>query len=193
MKTLIAKLIGAAPALWIAAALAAETPKGWFPAGSQPKEYEMSIDRTVTHGGKASASLKSIAAVPGGFGTLMQSFKADAHRGQRVRMSGFVRAKEVADWAGLWMRVDGTKNEMLSFDNMQERAVKGTSDWQKYEIVLDVPDAAEQIAFGVLLTGKGQLWVDDLKFEVVGKDVPTTGGPPKQRAPQGPKNLDFEE
>jgi hypothetical protein len=193
MKTLIAKLIGAAPALWAAAALAAETPEGWFPAGSHPKDYEMTIDRKVTHGGKASASLQSIAAAPGGFGTLMQSFKADAHRGQRVRMSGFVRAKDVADWAGLWMRVDGTKNEMLSFDNMQERAVKGTSDWRKYEIVLDVPDAAEQIAFGVLLTGKGQLWLDDLKFEVVGKDVPTTGGPPKQRAPQGPKNLDFEE
>jgi hypothetical protein len=193
MKTLIAKLIGAAPALWVAATFAAETPKGWFPAGSHPKDYEMTIDRKVTHGGKASASLQSIAAAPAGFGTLMQSFKADAHRGQRVRMSGFVRAKGVADWAGLWMRVDGTKNEMLSFDNMQERAVKGTSDWRKYEIVLDVPDAAEQIAFGVLLTGKGQLWLDDLKFEVVGKDVPTTGGPPKQRAPQGPKNLDFEE
>ena len=37
----------------------------------------------------------------------MQTFKADAFRGERVRMSGYVRSKEVSDWAGLWMRVDG--------------------------------------------------------------------------------------
>jgi hypothetical protein len=41
-------------------------------------------------------------------------------------------------------------------------------------VVLDVPDAATGIAFGALLSGDGTLWVDDLTFEVVGKDIPTT-------------------
>lgn len=193
MKNKIAQILGAALILSAADTFAAETPKGWFAAGSHPKEYEMKLDRAVTHGGKGSASLKSVAAKTSGFGTLMQTFGADSFRGKRVRLSGYVRAKDVGDWSGLWMRVDGPRNQTLAFDNMQQRAVKGTRDWQKYEIVLDVPDEAVEIAFGVLLTGKGEVWVDDLKFEEVGKEVPTTGGASSQRAPKGPKNLDFEE
>jgi hypothetical protein len=123
----------------------------------------------------------------------MQTFKADAYRGQRVRLSGYVRSQDVGNWAGLWLRVDGSKNDVLSFDNMQDRAIKGTSDWQKCEIVLDVPEEAQEIAFGLLLAGRGQVWMDDLKFETVGKDIPTTGGGLNRRATEGPKNLDFEE
>ena len=185
--------------LLIAALLAATvsakagTPQGWFAAGSHPKDYKMSADRTVAHSGKASASLKSVAPAPAGFGTLMQTFKADAYRGKRVRMSGYARAEAVKNWAGLWMRVDGPRGEALAFDNMQDRSIKGTGDWRKCEIVLDVPESAQEIAFGLLLTGAGQVWMDDLAFEVVGKDVPTTGPKPSPGAPPAPSNLDFEQ
>jgi hypothetical protein len=174
-----------------------ETPKGWFAAGSHPKDYEMSHDRTGAHGGNACAYLKSVVADTGGFGTLMQMFKADEYRGKRVRMSGYVKAKDASDWAGLWMRVDGArKDEMLAFDNMQDRAIKGTIEWKKYEIVLDVPENSEMVAFGLLLSGKGQVWMDDLQFEVVGKDVPTTGratAGAASGAAKAPLNLNFEE
>ena len=192
MKKQITVILGAAIAL-IVQTHGSEAPKGWHRAGSHPKEYEMTLDRTTTHSGNTSASLKSRKTPAQGFGTLMQTFEASSYRGKRIRMSGHVRAQEVEDWAGLWLRVDGPKNEVLSFDNMQNRAVKGTLDWQKYEIVLDVPEAAEQIAFGLLLTGAGQVWMDDLKFEVVGKEVPITGAALGQHLPKGPQNLDFEE
>ena len=101
-----------------------EPPKGWFAAGSHPKDYEMSLDRIGAHGGNACAYLKSVVAEPGGFGTLMQMFKADEYRGKRVRMSGYVKAKDATDWAGLWMRVDGArKDETLAFDNMEDRPI----------------------------------------------------------------------
>lgn len=176
------------------AAISAEAPKNWFAAGSHPKDYEMSLDRKINHDGKASAQLKSVAANPSGFGTLMQTFNADSFRGQRVRMSGYVRAEDIDDWAGLWMRIDGAKGEALGFDNMQQRPIKGTSDWTKYEIVLDVPDEAKEIAFGLLLSSEGKAWMDDLNFETVGKDVPTTGsGSSRKDKAKGPANLDFEE
>lgn len=171
----------------------AETPKGWFVAGSHPKDYRMSVDREVTRSGKASAQLKSIATQASGFGTLMQTFQADAFQGKRVRLSGYVRSKDVSDWAGLWMRVDSARGDALSFDNMQQRAIKGTTDWTKYEIVLDVPSQGEQIACGLLLTGRGETWMDDLKIEVVGKDVPTTAKSAAKTIPDGPVNLDFEQ
>jgi len=178
--------------LGCAAAVQAETPKGWFAAGSHPREYEMTLDREVTHGGKGSASLKSNVPKASGFVTLMQTFKADTYRGQRVRLSGYVRSQDVKDWAGLWLRVDGLKGEVLGFDNMQDRAVKGNTDWTRYEIVLDVPEASQQIAFGLLLSGTGQVWLDDMKMEVVGKDVPVTGKKSSEE-PSAPRNLDFEE
>jgi hypothetical protein len=105
-----------------------------------------------------------------------------------VRITGYVRSAEVASWAGLWLRVDGPDHKLLAFDNMQDRAVKGTTDWKQYEIVLDVADTAQGLAFGVLLAGTGQVWLNDMKFETVGTEVPTTGKPVE--VPRGPQ-LDF--
>jgi len=176
----------------LAFATSAQVPKGWFAAGNQPKDYEMKLDRETAHSGKGSATLKCIAPKASGFGTLMQTCQADEYRGKRVRMSGYVRAADVADWAGLWLRVDGPRGKALSFDNMEDRAIKGTTDWKRCEIVLDVPEESEQLAFGVLLSGTGQVWMDDLKFEIVGKDVPTTGSGDKGPKATAPVNLDFE-
>ena len=79
------------------------------------------------------------------------------------------------------------RNQLLGLDNMQNRPIIGTSDWRKYEIVLDIPEDGAVIGFGVLLQGKGEIWWDDVKLEVVGQEVPTTH--PYQ---QQPLNLDFE-
>jgi hypothetical protein len=75
---------------------------------------------------------------------------------------------------------------------MQSRPIKGTSGWQQYNVVLDVPKDATGIAFGILLTGSGRVWLNSTKFEVVGMDVPTTGQNPVER-PASPVNLDFSE
>jgi hypothetical protein len=80
----------------------------------------------------------------------------------------------VEGWGGIWMRVDDVDKPGTSFDNMQNRPAKGTADWTPYAIVLDVSDNAAGIYFGTLTSGKGQLWITDLRFEVVGTDVPVT-------------------
>ena len=78
----------------------------------------------------------------------------------------------------------------MSFDNMQGRPIKGTNDWTRYEIVLDVPQPATNLAFGVLLDGQGKLWIDDIQFQIVDSSVPTTGNLSSSR--KAPENLDFE-
>ena len=165
-------------------------PRGWFKAGSHPQNYEMSIDAAVMHSGKACAHIKSIGDKAEGFGTLMQAFKADVYRGKRVRMSAWMKT-ENAESAQLWMRLDG-EMRTLGFDNMNNRAVKGTTEWKRYEITLDVPQDTLNIAFGSLLAGKGEAWVDDFQFEVVGKDVPSTNMLSPEQNPERPVNLNFE-
>jgi hypothetical protein len=121
----------------------------------------------------------------------MQQFRADAYRGQRLRLSATVRALDVAEWAGLWMRVDGDRKSSLAFDNMQDRPITGTAGWTRYAVVLDVPESESTvIAFGVLLRGDGEIWMADVRLEAVGSEVATTGG---ARLPTAPVNLAFVE
>src|SRR5271167_1537397 len=120
----------------------------------------------------------------------MPSFRAANYVGKRNRFSAFVKSDGVQSWSGLWMRVDKGQ-DMVAFDNMVDRPIKGTTGWQKYEVVLDVPQDATGIALGVLLDGPGEVWLNGGKFEVVGADVPTTGGDGGKLRDE-PTNLDFE-
>jgi len=163
----------------------AAVPTGWMMAGSDPTDYVAALD----HGRGANLASKDDS--PRGFGTMMQMFSADMYRGKRVRMTAEVRAEGIDGWAGLWMRVDGMGTSSLSFDNMQNRPIKGTSGWQRYDIVLDVPEGSSNIAFGILLAGKGTAHVDDFAFEVVPITVPTTS-PATPAAASGPVNLKFD-
>ena len=168
--------------------------KSWFMAGSDPQDYELGIDANVVRNGKNSGYLKAKVAEPRGFGTMMQMFKATDYLNKRMRFSAFVKSEGIEAWAGLWMRIDGPQqHSTLGFDNMQNRPIKGTTDWHKYEVVLDVPQESVAIAFGILLTGKGQAWLNEVQFEEVGADVPTTCNEGHSELPDTPGNLDFAE
>jgi hypothetical protein len=169
-------------------ALQAAAPNGWFVAGSKPTAYESGVATEVTYNGHQSAYLKAKMPSVEGFGTLMQDFRADHYLGKRVRFSAFVKTEGAQDWAGLWMRVD-KEAKQLAFDNMQGRPIKGTTDWKKYDVVLDVPQEATGIFFGVLLSGSGTVWLSEAKFEIVEPNIPTTGTEAVQKLE--PINLDF--
>lgn len=151
----------------------AGAPPGWFRAGDGA-QFEVGRDYTQFRTGTAAAYLTSTSPSPEGFTTLMQQVKADGYRGRRVRWKGWVRHADLGgDGAGLWMRVDGPGTQ-LAFDNMGLRYLLGTSDWHEVAVVLDVPQSALGIALGVLLSGPGDLLVDDLRLEIVDDTVPST-------------------
>jgi hypothetical protein len=147
------------------------------------------VDAQTVYGGQPSAYLKSNKPAISGFGTLMQSFKAEEYLGKRIRFSAFVKTDAVQDWAGLWMRVDGPKGS-LAFDNMQARSIKGTTAWQNYEVVLDVAPEATGIAFGILMSGTGSVWISGVKMDVAGTNIATTQVQTPQ--PSAPANLALE-
>ncbi len=140
---------------------------GWYQAGDLPFEYSFEMDPTVKRSGTVSGTLKFTGTNPSGFGTFMQVFLADEYREKKIRLSGHVKAEGVEPWAGLWMRVDSGAGGTHSFDNMQDRAITGTRDWTRCEITLPVYADSQYIHFSLLLAGKGQVWLDELQFEVV--------------------------
>jgi hypothetical protein len=167
-----------------------EVPRGWIVAGDHPKDFEFSVDARETHQQHPSAL---IAARPGvisnGFGTLMQSIDAEDYRGTRLSLSGYLKTQD-AGRAQLWMRVDGSDRRVLSFDNMDDRPVVGTTDWSRYQIVLDVPEDSRAIAFGFLLMQKGKAWGGNFKLEKVDAALAVTSAAPVTLAKE-PTNLDF--
>jgi hypothetical protein len=169
-----------------------DVPSGWILSGSNPRDYEIEQDSYDPYSGYFSVYLTSAVSRPQGYVTLMQVIKADNYKGERICFSGYVKAKFVSDWAGLWMRVDDVIGRPLSFDNMNERPIVGNSDWVKYEVVLDVPTNSSEISFGVLLDGSGQIWIDNLEIKVVGLDIPVTDRLKNKVEAVEPYNLDFE-
>lgn len=167
----------------------AEPPRGWHIAGSQPAEYETGVDPATPYN-RTTAFLKSKSPTGAGFGTLMQEFRAEHYCGKRIRFSAFVKAVGVQYWTGLWMRVDKGPRQ-VAFDNMRDRAITGTTNWQRYDVVLDVPQDSTGISFGVLLVGAGEVRISEAKFDIVGPNIPTTGTAMTQE-PDEPVNLDFE-
>jgi hypothetical protein len=165
-------------------------PEGWLLAGSNPGNYETGLDPQASYHGFPSAYLKAKQSATEGFGTLMQKFSAGRYAGKRVRLTASVKTEDIADRAGLWMRVD-KGSTAVSFDNMMDRPITGTTTWQNYEVTLDVPQDATAIAFGILLNKSGSVWLNSIKFEPVSLDVPATGNAPAQ-LPEGPTNLNFE-
>lgn len=123
----------------------------------------------------------------------MQQFKADKFIGKRMRLSCFLKTKDVDTFSGMWMRVDNAFDDVLQFDNMSNRPIKGTTQWNRYTIVLDVPSESSVISFGVILTGQGIIWADQFRFEEVDKNVATTNLEIQTELLDEPVNLSFEE
>ncbi|MCQ4142415.1 S41 family peptidase [Chryseobacterium sp. EO14] len=116
--------------------------------------------------GKASAVIESEGTE--GFRAIMYTLPNN-YAGRKITLSGYIKTENVTDgFAGLWMRIDPE----VAFNNMQNVGLKGTNDWKKYEVTLNMsPENTQQIVIGALLSGKGKIWVDDLKVSIDGKDI----------------------
>jgi hypothetical protein len=126
-------------------------------------------------GGVPVAHIKPRFGAPHGkFFSRTQCIGAEAYRGGRLQLSGRLKTDDVLA-AQMWMRVDGAGLQVLEFDNMSDGKITGTNDWERYDIVLDVPPASARICYGFFLAGGwGEVWADDLALKPVAKDVPVT-------------------
>lgn len=149
-------------------------PDDWSVAGSDPSLFDIGVDDAVRLNGHPTATLKAKAGVLGGSAMLGQRFKSDHYRGKRVRFSAMVRTSNVSVFAGLTFGVLAADNYPLAYDDMQNRPIVGTTDWTRYSAVLDVAESSATIIFGIVLSGPGQVWISDVRFEPVGNDVAST-------------------
>ncbi|MEG0260964.1 MAG: AraC family transcriptional regulator [Lysinibacillus sp.] len=167
--------------------------KGWFLSGTNPQSYEMKTDNEVFHTGSKSGYLGCTGPTAEGFGTMMQSFSAENWIGKRLKMSCFIKTKDAMK-CGAWCRIDKENGDLVQFDNMDNRPIHGTTDWNYYSIVLDVLEESVSIHFGILLVGLGEAWIDGVKIEEVDETVSSTNMIGSvEDLPLEPVNLGFDD
>ncbi|GAA0742160.1 AraC family transcriptional regulator [Clostridium oceanicum] len=169
--------------------------KGWIVTGTAPEKYEGSIDNKIYHMGSKAATMRSVGEEFSAeeYGTIMQQISGKTFVGKRMRFSGFIKTEEVEGWSGLWMRIDDASGVTLKLDNMQSRPITGTTEWNYYSCVLDIPEKGAIINIGALLIGKGKIWFDNADFQEVDHNTPTTEFVCEEVFPDHLLNPSFEE
>jgi hypothetical protein len=104
---------------------------------------------------------------PARVGNLIQSFSAVAYRGKTLRLTAWLRleAADPEDRAQMWLTVDRANNKK-GFLDMGNRPVR-SADWTRCEIQTRIDDDATFITFGIMLIGRGMVWVDNVSVEMV--------------------------
>jgi hypothetical protein len=152
----------------------------WGIASTGPSWFELSTDGGTKYEGNASAVISST------YGTerenassyLSQLVATDIYKGKKVRFSAQIKTENVEDQAELWIGVRDLAGADMSPDTIGSDKGKGTVDWREYQAVINVPDDSLFFLMFVGLNGKGKMWVDDVRLEVVGDYVPPTNAAP---------------
>jgi RNA polymerase sigma factor (sigma-70 family) len=98
------------------------------------------------------------------------------YRGKRVRISAWLKARNVQRSAAVQAIVLDGSLRTLAIDVIGVPAVTGTTgEWVRSGCVLDVPPTAVQIQFAGALWGPGEVYMDGFELAVVPSTTPLSG------------------
>jgi hypothetical protein len=141
-------------------------------AGSGPLDYSAAAEGQC-------AVLSSAAAGPGDSAVLVQAVFADDFLGA-VGFSGEFRTEDAAGQAGLCLEILRGNGKSHGADRRENHAVTvtGTWGWSRQEINVSVPRDAGVIRFGIVLAGRGRVWLrnPELRRQTPDEEGPAGGG-----------------
>lgn len=147
---------------------------GWRLSGGGRDVYQVVADPEAARDGHATIRLEAIPEREE-YGTWMRSIDASPYRGKRVRLSALTKSSGAAVRVDFWARVQASDSPGDGSGlGGRLRRLSPDQDWERKEVVLNVPEAGAYIQYGVGLAGPGRIWMDDAKIEIVGLDVPVS-------------------
>ncbi len=151
----------------------AQLPDGWFKWGHPI--YDVKVDSVIKHSGKYALRIEPRGQIIGPARSMEFSCPTLAiparYAGKNVTVKAFMRTEDVDQPIGLMLRIDGKPDRVLQFDNMQHRGITGSGNWEEYSVTLPLPQRAETIYIGAILSGKGKLWIDDFQVLIDDTDI----------------------
>ncbi len=94
--------------------------------------------------------------------------------GKRIRVSGWIKAEDVRNWAGVSLHVASMLGRIFASDSSFDRPIHGTTGWQPVSIVTDIPNEACVIHLAPTLYGTGEIWCDDFQIDLAAPETPIT-------------------
>lgn len=145
-----------------------QLPDKWLQWGNG---YTLKVDTVTKHGGVASVLIESVGQkAPNSFGCVAYAIPSK-YEAKEIELRAYMKLKDVADGPiGLLLRVNGVSG-ILGMENMQNKNIQGTKDWTQFAVKIPFPENAKTIYIGAILSGSGQLWVDDFQLLLDGKDI----------------------
>ncbi len=147
-------------------------PKDWFRMGAADTFYQIVLDSIEHQQGRYAVHVKSTDKVDANaqvFGSIGYIIPA-IYQGKEITLKAFMKTRNVSKPIGLMLRIDG-QDGVLQFDNMMQKGITGNEDWTEYAVTLPLPEEATNIIVGFLLMGTGELWADNLRLTIDGKDI----------------------
>ncbi|MCC2961031.1 transcriptional regulator [Massilia sp. IC2-278] len=156
-------------------------PAAWTVSGPSPQKFSSGVETSDVGGVRGAKFLRNKSEDAQAWGALTQQISAQRYLGQRLQFKARIKTADIGNYAGLWMRVDTPAKHGAAFYNSVDKPIRGSTDWQERTVTLDVPADASIVSFGVIGSGKGQVWIDALTLEPVGRDVPVDRMSARQR------------
>ena len=132
------------------------------PEPSRPQDYSAAADAE-------SAILSSAVPRPAGSAALVQAIFADDYRGRAVVFSGEIRTDHGTEQAGL--RLEIFRHWWRTGRAREDHGVTvagGHRNWTGLEITALIPDDADMIRFGIMLTGTGSIALRNPELRAAG-------------------------
>ena len=143
-----------------------ETPPGWGVRSSS----RATLSETDPKEGKYCLVLERKKGDPSkpSFESLGQNVDASRWRGKRLVFRSFIRTEPryPDNRAQMWVRVDRIGGKKGFFDNMSDRPIR-SADWAECTLLAEVDGDAEKIHFGLIQNGKGRVYWDAIRVEVL--------------------------
>ncbi|PWN60477.1 S41 family peptidase [Chryseobacterium viscerum] len=139
-------------------------PDGWFSWGNN----KVKIESTQSHSGKKSVSLQSDTADrTGGIAYIL----INSYRGKEITMEGYIKTENVENSAGLFITFEDQQEIQIESKDIKTENLNGTTDWKKYTITVNIPEASNKIMMGGFLKGKEKVLFDQFKLYIDGKNI----------------------
>jgi hypothetical protein len=154
-------------------------PANWSFATTHPKIYRTGYAQVANSQNPRSVVIRSLKPLQYGAAALGQKCDATPFRGQRVRLTGWIQTDGFPDNSAaqiLFFVKDPAGGELARGGV----GVEESKYWREYAAVVDVPEEASTLFYGMVLSGAGTAWFNDLQIRAVPNTVPLSN----QRKPR---------
>lgn len=140
----------------------AEEPTGWSKRPSPQHRYGRTT--ATAFQGESSGLVQGDGTAATDVGSLFQVVPTQGWEGRTLTLRAATRTEKVEGEARLWLRLEDGAGKMLSFAQSPEPIAGNAKDWQRSTLTAEVAEGATKLMFGVMLSGGGTLWVDDVQL-----------------------------